>query len=373
MGVLRGSHLRWWSLSAGFAAYAGLRVWMFAAATPLMTPDSRAYLRLARESFLSTRFFSEYKPWFVPAFYKLFAGSPSVATWAQLALSILAWTVLALELARIVPRRWLRFGAGVAILLMSLSPVVAQWDAAVLSESLSLSLGALLVALLIRVQQNPSSRGAFAVAILAFLWAGTRDTNSYLVALLLPALALICCFRHRYRVGIVFVAAAIVVVAFSLWSTSSPRRWEIISTDVVVERVLGDPTANAYFSAHGMPEPPDLRRRLFSDRTSAARFAGDRPLAPFRAWLRARSRQTYIAYLLHTPSASLGVPLGRLGQLNSADAIPAYRPHGFKAIPLSFLFGAGGLAMLWSCVAAAGVVATYRGGRETFGGVGNWA
>jgi hypothetical protein len=330
---------------------------MFSGARPLLTPDSAAYLRIAREP-LSVRFFSEYKPWFVPAFYKLTGESVHVLTLAQLCLSIVAWLFLAFAFASSLRRSRLRAIAVAATLAFSLTPVIAQWDAAVLSESLSLSFGAIFVGLLFVVLRRPSVAAVLLLAIAAACWAGARDTNAYVVVLMAAPTAVVLAARHRPRVAGTLVVVTGLVLVFSLWSSSSPRRWEIVTVDLVIERVLADPRAGAYFSAHGMPASPDLRRRLFADRIPWSRYENDPRLAAFRRWVRTDGRTTYLSYLRATPSASIGAPLRRLAQLDSPEAIQTYRPRGFRTLvpaPLEGLVypSSGGVALLWSSVALA--------------------
>jgi hypothetical protein len=338
--------------------YAAVRVWMFVGARPLLTPDSHAYLRIAREPLLSLRFFSEYKPWFVPAFYKAAGESAHALTWAQLVLSIVAWLFLASALAYSVRNPWLRVVVAVAVLLFSLSPVIAQWDAAVLSESLSLSLAAIFVGLLLVLLRHPTTATAALLGVVAACWAGTRDTNAYVVVLVLVPVAVVLLVQHRPRVGVALVAIASLVLVFSLWSASSPRRWEIVSVDLVIERVLGDAHAESYFRAHGMPVLPGLRARLFADRTPWSRYESDPQLVAFRRWIRTDSRPTYLSYLRDTPSASISTPMHRLAQLNSPDVISLYRPHGFRTLMPGELdrlvyLPSGGVVFGWSLLALA--------------------
>ncbi len=85
--------------------------------------------------------------------------------------------------------------AAFLILAFGFVPQIADWDSILSSESLSFSLFALLVGLLIKVFPNGEGDGfrswiaAIGLLIVNFLWIFTRDTNAYFV--LLEALLLI--------------------------------------------------------------------------------------------------------------------------------------------------------------------------------------
>jgi hypothetical protein len=333
------------------------RMWMFAGSTPLFTVDSQDYLSTHPQLF-SLAFFSGHKPWFVPLFWRLVGGDVPAGLWSQLLLSVAAWLWLTFEVQRSVSQRALRAAAVAGPLLLSLTPVVAQWDATVLSESLSLSIGAAVVALLLRLVRQPSRLTAVALVATSLCWAGTRDTNTYVLLAALPACGLVTALRSRRRLGFAVAIAAVGLLGFSMWSSSSPRRWELISVDLVNERVLGDPAALSYFKAHGMPTPPDLRTRMFSERVPFSRFQRDPKLATFRHWLLADSRSTYIGYLRTHPHASLVTPLKRIDELNSANAIRWYRPAGFRDLLPNWsraiaYIPAGSIALIWSLIACA--------------------
>jgi len=94
-------------------------------------------------------------------FYKLLPGDVSVvAPIAQLGLSIVAWIVLAFAFARCFERTLVRWIASVSILAFSSCALVAQWDDVILSESLSLSLYALVLAAALEVARAPRRGGS---------------------------------------------------------------------------------------------------------------------------------------------------------------------------------------------------------------------
>jgi hypothetical protein len=347
-------------------AYVVVRVWQAAAATPLYTRDSVDYARIARLPIGGT-FASEVKPWGLPLLYKLLPGDLAISVpIAQLLLSIGAWLALAFAVGRCVEHTKLRRLALVCVLTFSCSAAVAQWDAVLLSESLSLSLFALVLAAGFELVRRPRPVALAALLVLAMLWAAARDTNAYAFAPL--ALALLVSFGwRRKRLAAVLVCGSVLILAASAASASSPRRWQLVMIDLVGERVLASPQETAYFRARGMPLPQDLRRRLYVDRTPLARFERDRELRPFRRWLLRSGRATYASYLLSHRHEAIDRPLRRAGLLLTPVGLDFYKPRGFRELlprALERIFPASGRNVLvWLALAAAVAAALASAGR----------
>ena len=89
---------------------------------------------------------------------------------------------------------WLAFG-------LSLCNPITQWDYALMSESISLSLLALVVAGTLFAVQRPSWVSLALVLLAGFAWAMTRDTNAYAALVAAPALAVapLPVFHRRRR------------------------------------------------------------------------------------------------------------------------------------------------------------------------------
>ena len=341
--------------------YALARVWEFANASPRALPDTIEYRRIA-DLPLSPAFFSELKPWAVPLLYKLLPGTSAVAVpVAQLVISIGAWLLLAFAFARCFDASWLRWPTIGLVLAFSCSQLVAQWDGVLLSESLSLSLLALVLACAIELVRAPRAAKLVALLGAGLLWAATRDADAY--AFLLLALALAYPLWRRQRIlALVLVGGTVAILALNAWSASSPRRWELLLIDNVDQRVLADSSATEYFHRRGMPVQSDLRRRLYASRRPLSRFDRDPQLRSFRGWLRRSGRRTYADYLLSHPRTTLEQPLGRIGLLLSPVGLDFYRPRGFRSLlprPLDRLLfpRSGRNALLWLALAAAGALA----------------
>ena len=311
--------------------YAAVRVWELGASSPRLLPDTIEYQRIA-DLPLSLAFFSELKPWAVPLLYKLLPGTAAVSVpVAQLLISIAAWLVLAFAFGRCFTEGRLRLLATALVLAFSCSPLVAQWDGVLLSESLSLSLLALVLACAIELARAPRLAAVAALLVTGVLWAATRDANVYAFLLLAPALVYPL-WRRRRTLAVTLAVGTAAILTLSAWSASSPRRWELLLIDNVDQRVLADPSARDYFRGRGMPFQSDLRRRLYASRRPLSRFDRDPELRSFRGWLRRSGRSTYADYLVSHPRTTLEQPLGRVGLLLSPVGLDFYRPPRFRSL-----------------------------------------
>ena len=341
--------------------YVALRVLAARGAATGIYPDSSAYERIALLPFPSSAFFRGTKPWGLPLLYKILPGDPAVAApVAQLAISIAAWLVVAVAVLRCLSGRQMREVAFAAVLLFSLSSSIGLWDADLLSESLSLSLMALLVAALLTLARRPTVLVGMAAVAAATLWAGTRDTNAYAVVLLAPLASAVIWRAGRIHLALVVTAAFVAAGGTAIAASASTARSELLLMDVVDERVLDEPAARAFFVQRGLPVRPGLRRTLFARRSVLTRYEQDPELANVREWLTRHGGRTYMAYLLEHPRASLVTPLRQLPSILSPNGLDGYAAPGYEPIlPRRFDPGRrpGGTALLLFGVLALGTAA----------------
>lgn len=324
--------------------------------------DAGEYLRISHVPFLSTQFFTDHKPFGYPLFLKLLGGAAPTVAWAQLAISIVAWSVLAVLLARRAPSPVARAGLFVSVLAFSTASPVAQWDPLMLTESLSLSLLALLVAALVCVVARPAPANVTLLVTGAVLFAGLRDTNGLLACALL-VVAAACSMRTSRTGAAVLVAVAVAAIALPTL-TAAPRRWVILVGDQIGKRVVHQPEALHYFRTHGMPLPRGLSQMIFRDTRHphpAATFERDPRLATFMPWFLAHGQQTFKAYLLSHPGASVAQPAAKLPLLLSADGLSTYRAPGFSAPEASYLPSGRWLLALGAALAGLGLIGVLRG------------
>lgn len=108
------------------------------------------------------------RPWGLPAFYALFPDD-AARTVGQWVVGTLAWAAFAWEISRLM-RSWLaRFLACAAILTLGAMNTVASWDFAILTESMSISLGLVAITLFLRWFRL-GKVGYLAGAVLVTIW-----------------------------------------------------------------------------------------------------------------------------------------------------------------------------------------------------------
>lgn len=320
-------------------AYVLLRVAAFAGIATTRAPDSLSYLETARLGAFSDGMLAGPRAPVGPLFYKLL-GSDELRAAGQLALSIVCWLALAAALGAWIERRGVRLVAFASILLLSLAPQVAHWDTILLTESLSISFTAALVAAALWLVRAPSWGRLAALAAVTLLWVFTRDTNAYLAALIGVGMLIATPFVARRRFMLAGAAAMVVIAALSIASanggaTAGGReaafdgrpdgtfgrtaavyrlpsqqyflfgegRWEFPLLNVIGLRVLTDQDRLSWFQDHGMPVTPALRQmagRYAPGRGGA--FYRSPELASFRRWLVADGTSTYAKYLATHPA-----------------------------------------------------------------------
>lgn len=328
---------------AAVLAYALLRLSAVLTAAPFVDYDSDQYARVAAHPLWSRGFLAGEKPFVLPFLWKLLPGpalhvSPNLAygdirpaLMGQVVVSIACWTVLAVVLARSLRHFGAKLLAVTAILGFSCSMGIMQWDHALISESLSLSLLALVLAAALALMQRPSGLAVALVLSAMFLWTFTRDTNAFFVLIAGPLLALVLARRGRMRLALPLAVGALALGSASLTTASFADRGGLPTRNVMVVALRSDPQFERFFVDHGMPNQPGLSK-LLGQRPPAVYYRDPR-LARFRRWFDSSGEQTYRKWLLSHPGKLFGAPLrdfARLYTPNSSE-LAAYR--GYRPLP----------------------------------------
>jgi hypothetical protein len=294
-------------------------------------------------------FYTGVRGWTVPLVYKLVPGDwPRVLV--QLGLSIACWTVLAAVVAIGIRRPSLRPFAFVAVLLFSLSFEVVAWDSILLSESLSLSLGAALVAAWLTLVDRQGRAALVVVLCLTLLWVGTRDTNAYVVLFAVPLVAAWAALRRESRRPAIAAAVCTALAGLAgALSADAGERWLAPLDDSIRYHVLADAEITRWFVDRGMPAA-----------------ASDPEFGP---WVLEEGRSTYAEYLVSHPVRTLAEPfrdLGRLEELLAPD-LRRYPEDVRVTLPqpvATLLYPSTALTLFFSLVvvASAAWMAGRRGG-----------
>lgn len=247
----------------------------------------------------------------VPLLYH-FASADRQRAGAQLAISILCWTLLAFAAAYALRTSELKPVAFALILLFSLSTPVLLWDRFLMAESASASLTAALVASWLVFLRRPGGWTVSAVVVSTFLFVFVRETHAVLMAGLSCVLMIWSILPGPRRHRILAAAFIAAISGWSLFSVSRSReRWTFDMENVIAQRILTEPARLAEFQRAGMPVTPKLRG-LAGKYASSDDWAFSRApeLESFRTWLDRDFGKAYLRYLLRNPSWALAAPFG---------------------------------------------------------------
>lgn len=315
------------------AAYVVLRFQAFASVEPRRFRDTQGYMLAAERSLVRPEMWLGFRPFLVPLLYKVLGVDPRKAIVAQWGISVTAWAVLAMVTAREVRSPLLKPFVLASLLAFGSAGPIALWDGALLSESLALSLTALLVACGLRLGARWTFRGALLAAATGGALVFTRYVYAYLLFVLAGILAGGSLLARRHRTRWLIVAGMLAVVALAGgFLGQAGARWFFSSLNVLAQRLLPHDEARAYFVAHGMPVSPALTRLSGQWAWSEDRaFYTDPALADFRQWWTRHGKATYVRFLLGHPAYVLAGPTRDLEVLVSPELL-RYVPDGWTGI-----------------------------------------
>ena len=346
--------------------------------------DSDVYYRKSRLP-LTNGFFSDSRPPVILLFFTLFATytytydikhyysyiSDAGLLYSQTLFSLAAFSFLAFACAKTARTSKGRFILFAFPLLFSLTPLVARWNFAALSDSLSISLFVVFVALWIFYFFFKRLSYLLGIAIVSLLWAGTRDTNAYLlimIAIVIMIVIIAGVVKKWKGIGIPsslphlpLTALCIYfggVFALSDFSAEQGNRWLFPFYNSVAQRILPIPKYVAYFSDRGMPVSPALMERTGKWASSDDwAFYGDPRLWEFRDWTANRGKMTYIKFLMSHPIYLITAPaldfqnnflveVGYVVNLHFKSAIVPLPPRLSAIVLYLLLFSYGVTALL---------------------------
>lgn len=334
------------------SAYVLFRVTGFLEAEPRTFNDTSGYESTGDHSVLSVDFLAGSRAPTVPFLYMLVTGDDA-RIWAQLAISIASWLALAASVAASVQNRVMRRVSFAAVLLFALAPEVVIWDAALLSESVSVSLAAALVACWLQIARRPSAWAYALMLALAAAWTLARDPHAYVAAGLgLVVAATIPLFASmggsRRMRGAVAAGLIVIAVASVVSANANFARWILPLQNVLSLRIADEPDQLAHFERAGMPATPDVLEAMRVHRETGEIVlehppAFDTPDAlsgatPFHRWLRTDGRATYTEFLLTRPGVG-AEGFAHLGETLLDPELVSYAsdPSAWDAEPLAAL------------------------------------
>lgn len=186
----------------------------------------------------------------------------------QNALSIAGWSLLAWVTARWINNPALKIIAATVVLVFGFTPQIAEWDSILGAESPSMSLFAIMFALLLEIgfrlagreEHRPDAMNRFLIPvwILVFsLWVFVRDVHLYAIPLILVlALPFLVSRNIRKQTYILLPAGLILILILFLGNRSSREstRWQTSLDNNFTGFIFPYPARVEYFFALGLPE-----------------------------------------------------------------------------------------------------------------------
>ena len=303
----------------------------------ISTYDTNAFIAAGHIPFPSPEFFISDRPATIGLFYKLLEPdggyqvtalsspaediylSPAIqpglerVALAQGLLSISAWILLAFVVARKLENSGLQIVAVLLILAFGFSPTIAEWDSVLLSEPISLFLFVILLAISIELVPrltNPilDSWTIFLIvawSLVLLLWVFARDTNAYMLLVLVAALLLLLILRWRLknpgflskRNISIFILAMSLLFLIQSNTLQKSGRWINPFFNNILHNVIPYPDRVAFFETKGMP----INDAVLALRNSPGNEDAFFEIPELMSWTTEHGTGTYIQFLLAFP------------------------------------------------------------------------
>lgn len=301
-------------------------------AVPLVAPDSSVFLSQSAAPVFSHETWAAMRPPTVPLLYKLLGANIAAICLFQVLFSAVCWSTLAVAVAYNIKHRWLSIAGAAVVVCFGLSSAVTMWDYAVLSESISLSLTALLLAALLWALQTHSRAALVAVGTVAALWTFSRDTNAYALLMAVPVLLCAVAFRCAPRRYAMLAGVLLLFSVGSMKSSDSGQRWLFPMWNNVGMRILVNKPMRDWFVAQGMPfnNAMLLRRHTWAS-TDDYYFYRAPEFAGMRSWMLRDGKRTYTRWMAAHPSEVAAQTLGSLNDM-AYKAPPAMHVKGYADV-----------------------------------------
>jgi hypothetical protein len=182
----------------------------------------------------------------------------------QTILSILGWGALAWVTSSHLRNLASKLMAAIIIPAFAYTPQIADWDSILMSESMTFSLFALQLALLIQVvfllYKNPDAKIApwlVGWGLAHFFWVNLRDTNNYanLVLIGLTGLTLFVPKFRKHKILIGTLGFSVLLFILGLVTFQQSGRSLISTINIYIGDIFPYPARVEYMTGLGMPTP----------------------------------------------------------------------------------------------------------------------
>jgi hypothetical protein len=238
-------------------------------------------------------------------------------------LAIIGWCALAWSVAQRVRHPLFKIFAATLILLYGFTPQIAEWDSVLSSETISLSLFALNLALLTEIifrllskedESHPLRTSPLVAVWLAVftVWLFIRDVHLSAIPITLIVFAPLL-FIKRIRQNKIFAALPILLICLFMLGSATSRqsiRQQIPLGNSFNAYIFPYPTRVQYFTERGMP----------SDTASAQ----------YKTWFQDHAANTYLKFLITHPGFVGATVLENIAYLQSDFTQPYYKSPEIK-------------------------------------------
>lgn len=321
-----------------FVLFAVFRIRQTIPVEPLWFVDSQSYIGVSelswKEIFTGTEYcYPQYwyclsRPMTIPLVYKLCGQDRDRIVLVQAIFSILSWGYFAWEGMRAVRRKRLSKLLTAVLFLFASFPNVTRWDGMIMSESIALSLGALLLGTGLRFCRNWDALSATAFILVTTLFSQTRDSapwTSLLCALVLGGIGFVRAHRKPAWLTAAFVGA----ISLFLMANNGAR-WQFPYENVLFHRIMRDEQAAAFFIESGMPQPKGFETLIGEEHFQGNALFNSEEFAPLREWILSDGMKVHFRYLLRDPLKTLGMAWNGFEQEAFEQISYRYAPTGWR-------------------------------------------
>ena len=339
----RGPHAAVVVFLAALAAGIAVRWWQLRGRDPLEWNDTADFLSSSKEPWFSAELWIGRRSPLTPVILKALGDDLGSYLTFQALVAAVCWAALAASVWTAVGPRWGRLASAVAIVAFSLTDPVTMWDQSVLSESLSGSVLALVVAAGVQVAARPTRAAVGGLVGALAVWLALRDSPAVVAVTGGLALCAVLVTRRLWarrrrpvaaggeagdgpgpaapgrRAGGRFgsltplsalAAGALVLGIATLAASNHGSRHVFPVRNVLQVRVLPYPDRVEWFADHGMPQSdefigPGSRRPSREPGRAPVTYvpdsASDDGMEEWFAWLESDARGTFARWVLTHP------------------------------------------------------------------------
>ncbi len=281
---------RRWGL---FACYLALQGIVVAGLPTQRLTDSASYIGLSFTG-ANGRLFT------VPLFYALLLADP-VRICGQVVLAAISWWILASNVSSSIADRRVSVGARIVLLALGLVGPISSWNTTILSESVAISLTALVFGLWFRYTNAPTFQKLILLLVVGTLWMFSRPDNLVIGTIVVLAWTFWTVIKHREvrRVVPAVAMCGICILGLSLVGNLHTRN-DVNLADIIAQRILPDPDYTHWFVDHGMPYSPAIAGDAHD--YPATPLLNDPLLSP---WIDQHGSSTYVEFVLTHPVSQL--------------------------------------------------------------------